>query len=208
MIDINNYREEKSCIYKGEEYLVRDNGAVLRKSRPNKNARKNDNKWTLGFDNQSGYKVFFGSNLRVHIIVATAFLGEQPSKEYIVDHIDTNRQNNRPSNLRWITKEENILNNPISREKIEYLTGVSAEEVMENIEKYRHLLGKTNVSYMRPVNEAEAIAYAINIKKLGKGKRPPINKNPTKLENWIYKIRDPYLKFEMLKQKQVNQENN
>ena len=85
---------------------------------------------------------------------------------------------------------------------------MSAEEFLRNPEKYRHLLGKSNVSYMRPVSEAESIAYAINIKKLGKGKRPPINKNPTKLENWIYKIRDPYVKFEMLKQKQGEQENN
>ena len=36
MADINDYREEKSCIFKGEEYLVRDNGAVLRKSQSNK----------------------------------------------------------------------------------------------------------------------------------------------------------------------------
>jgi hypothetical protein len=29
MVDINDYREEKTCIYKDEEYLVRDNGAVF-----------------------------------------------------------------------------------------------------------------------------------------------------------------------------------
>ena len=40
MVDINDYREEKSCVYKDEEYLVRDNGAVLRKSRPNQKTRK------------------------------------------------------------------------------------------------------------------------------------------------------------------------
>ena len=34
----------------------------------------------------------------VHRIVATAFLGEAPSKNYVVDYIDTNRQNNRPEN--------------------------------------------------------------------------------------------------------------
>ena len=35
------------------------------------------------------------------------------SKEYIVDHIDTNRSNNNAVNLRWATPEENN-NNPIS----------------------------------------------------------------------------------------------
>ncbi|WP_294143305.1 HNH endonuclease signature motif containing protein [uncultured Sanguibacteroides sp.] len=33
---------------------------------------------------------------------------------YVVDHIDTNRQNNRIENLRWLTKLENVLLNPIS----------------------------------------------------------------------------------------------
>ena len=35
----------------------------------------------------------------VHRIVATAFHGEQPSVKHIVDHIDTNRRNNRVENL-------------------------------------------------------------------------------------------------------------
>ena len=200
MADINDYREEKSCIYKGEEYLVRDNGAVLRKSRPNQRTRKHDDMWTFGVKNEdNGYSFFFSSNHRIHQIVATAFHGAPPSKEYIVDHIDTNRQNNRPHNLRWITKEENILNNEITRRKIEYRTGVSAEEFLKNPEKYRDSFKDSNIGHMRPVNEAEEIAYSINIQKLGKGTRPPINKNPSNLENWIYKIRDPYVKMEMWK---------
>ena len=48
MVDINNYGEEKSCVYKDENYLVRDNGAVLRKPRPNQKPRKYDNEWTFG----------------------------------------------------------------------------------------------------------------------------------------------------------------
>lgn len=32
---------------------------------------------------------------RVHIIVAMAFYGAQDTKVYVVDHIDTNRQNNQ-----------------------------------------------------------------------------------------------------------------
>ena len=197
MIDISDYREEKSCVYKGEEYLVRDNGAVLRKSRPNKKARKHDDRWTFGIKNEeNGYSFFFGSNHRIHQIVATAFHGESPSKEYIVDHIDTNRQNNRPSNLRWITREENILSNELTRRKIEFRTGVSAEEFLQAPEKYRASFGKPNVSHMRPVSTPESIAYSINIQKLGKGKRLPINKQPSKLEDWIYSIRDPYVQME------------
>ena len=74
MVDINDYREEKSWTYKDEEYLVRDNGAVLRKSRPNQRERKLDNEWTFGTKNyENGYSFFFGSGHRIHQIVATAF---------------------------------------------------------------------------------------------------------------------------------------
>ena len=67
MVDINDYREEKSCIYKGEEYLVRDNGAVLRKSRPNQRVRKHDNEWTFGIKNYNnggyyGKRIFIAEN--------------------------------------------------------------------------------------------------------------------------------------------------
>ena len=37
-----------------------------------------------------------------------------------IDHIDTNRCNNRKENLRWFTKLENALNNEITRNKIIY----------------------------------------------------------------------------------------
>lgn len=37
---LNDYKEIKDCIYKGETYSVRDNGAVLRHSRIGKRVRK------------------------------------------------------------------------------------------------------------------------------------------------------------------------
>jgi hypothetical protein len=68
---------------------VRDNGAILRKKRPGGLHRKLDNFWTFGTkDANSGYANF--GNHKVHRIVATAFHGEQPTRQHIVDHIDTN----------------------------------------------------------------------------------------------------------------------
>jgi hypothetical protein len=67
----------------------------------------------------------------VHQIVASAFHGPRPSKDHVVDHIDTNRQNNRPDNLRWVTRLENILLNPITCARIVLAYG-SLEAFFEN----------------------------------------------------------------------------
>ena len=101
-----DYTEERECDYKGEHYSVRDNGAIMRHYKGRK--RPSDNIWTFGRkDDSTGYMIFSGE--RVHRIVATAFHGEAPSEQHVVDHIDTNRCNNRPENLRWLTKLENII---------------------------------------------------------------------------------------------------
>jgi len=110
-ISLHDFHREVTCIYNEERYSVRDNGAVLRHSRTGKRLRPADDKWTFGKPNsQNGY-MQIGSD-RVHRIVATAFHGKPPTPEHVVDHIDTNRQNNRPENLRWLTRLENALLNP------------------------------------------------------------------------------------------------
>ena len=109
MIELDDYNEVRECVYKNEHYSVRDNGAVMRHQRIGIRRRKLDYVWSFGIPNpQSGYMEFCGE--RVHRIVATAFHGKAPSDQHVVDHIDTNRQNNRPENLQWLTRLENILN--------------------------------------------------------------------------------------------------
>lgn len=119
--NLNDFGREAECIYKNERYSVRDNGAVLRHPRNNKPIRKYDNRWTFGKPNNNGYMLI--ASEVIHRIVAYAFLGEPPTIQHIVDHLDTNRQNNRPENLRWLTKLENILNNPITLKKIIFHRG-------------------------------------------------------------------------------------
>ncbi|MDG4901411.1 MULTISPECIES: HNH endonuclease [unclassified Mesorhizobium] len=143
---------EKECEvgFKEEVYLVRDNGAVLRRLRPGLRRRKLDEVWTFGTLNRhSGYFEINGHV--VHRIVALAFHGPAPSAGHVVDHIDTNRLNNRPDNLRWVTRLENILLNPITRRKIELAFG-SLEAFFEN--PGAELV--SNWDWMRTVTKEEA----------------------------------------------------
>src|SRR5690606_32966695 len=49
----------------------------------------------------------------VHTLVALAFHGEPPGPigsgwdDWQVEHIDDDKQNNRPGNLEWVTRDEN-----------------------------------------------------------------------------------------------------
>jgi hypothetical protein len=58
------------------------------------------------------------SAMRVHRLVCTAFHGNAPTPEHIVNHKDYNKKNNRPENLEWVSQRENILHSYLIREKV------------------------------------------------------------------------------------------
>ena len=193
MVDINDFEQEKTCTYKDEVYSVRDNGAIMRHIREGKPKRKNDNLWTFGKPNLiSGYLEFAGE--RVHRIVACAFLGDPPTDQHVVDHIDTNRHNNRPDNLRWLTRLENALNNPITRAKIEMICG-SIEAFIQNpsiLHKYESK--DTNFSWMRRVSPEEAkAAYEHWMEWANKTKEDRIPKNGgIGPGDWIFSFKEDH----------------
>lgn len=154
LVDVNDYKEQKDCTYKGERYSVRDNGAVYRHKRKGKRKRPNDNEWTFGKENNSN-PYLLHSGVRVHRIVATAFHGKPDDPKYVVDHIDTNCRNNRPENLRWLSRLENALKNDATRKKIEYHCG-SIEAFLENPSMLHNLELETNIDWMRTVTPEEA----------------------------------------------------
>lgn len=157
---IDVYDEVKECEYKGEKYSVRDNGAIFRYAKGPKK-RKLDEIWTFGFiDLQKGYKLYGGE--AVHRIVATAFLGEPPTDKHVVDHIDTNKQNNRPENLRWVTRLENIILNDKTRQKLEYIFGCKIEEILADMSILRSKDIPPQFSWMREVSKEEAQSCLFN----------------------------------------------
>lgn len=159
-VDINDFKEVKDCIYKGERYSVRDNGEIMRHQREGKRVRQEDGIWTFGKKNKQNGYMYLGAH-RIHIIVATAFYGTNDSKTYVVDHIDTNRCNNRKENLRWITRLENVLLNPTTLKRITFLCGGDIMNFIKDPSCLKDATGTNkDLSWMRTVTAKEAaIAY-------------------------------------------------
>lgn len=179
---IDDFEKEIECTYKGEIYSVRDNGAVMRHSRAGKKPRQTDNIWTFGkYNVKTGYAEIAGE--RVHRIVATAFHGTAPTPQHVVDHIDTNRRNNRPENLRWITKLENILLNPITAKKIELICG-SIEEFLKDPSKLRQNYVDQDFEWMRAVSKEEA---AISLDRMLSWAESDKPSSGGSLGEWIFK---------------------
>ena len=181
------FDREMRCEYKGRIYKVRDNGAIYRLHKKGCRASKCDDIWTFGTKNPSnGYMILSGR--RVHQIVCTAFHGEAPYPNMVVDHIDTNRCNNRPENLRWVTRLENALNNPITRARIENIFG-SIEAFLANpsILRGHERLGP-NFHWMRTVSVEEARASLERLTNWAKEHPKPQGGS---LGEWVFQERKP-----------------
>jgi hypothetical protein len=76
---------------------------------------------SFGSTNGDGYmqKNVNLKKFKVHDLIAGAFLGEKP-ENYDVDHINGNRADNRPSNLRYVTRSENLRGYQKVRGKCQY----------------------------------------------------------------------------------------
>lgn len=187
MINIDDYNEVKDCIYKDEHYSVRDNGAVMRYPREGMRKRKDDNVWTFGKPNsKTGYMEIAGQ--RVHRIVAFAFHGNPPTEQHVVDHIDTNRSNNRPENLRWLTKLENILCNEITRKKVELICGSIEAFLSDPTLLFGYETVDKNFSWMKNVTPEEAKNCLDNWKHWAKTAAPneSYKKEEPHVGDWIF----------------------
>ena len=178
------FDQEVTCTFNGETYRVRDNGTVFRCRKDDGRLRPLDEKWTFGrADKKVGY--MFISSTRVHHIVATAFHGAQPSKGHVVDHIDTNRRNNRPENLRWVTRLENILMNPITVRRLIIKYG-SIENFLSKLGQPSSGQRNQGFEWMRSVSKEEAETTLSHLLEWAKREGSPSGGT---LGEWIYRSR-------------------
>ncbi|MBQ8461201.1 MAG: HNH endonuclease [Bacteroidales bacterium] len=179
------FDREMQCEYKGRRYLARDNGAICRLPKDGGRPSKLDNVWSFGTKNpENGYMMFTG-NIRVHQVVCTAFHGPEPEPHMVVDHIDTNRCNNRPENLRWLTRLENALNNPATRRKIIYHCG-SVEAFMADPSILRTKALPPNIDWMRTVTKEEAANCKKHIQRWAEEDKPKGEPTGQGVGEWIF----------------------
>lgn len=98
--------EQKELIqtkYKG--YFVDNTGNVWSKKRGKVRKLKMSNH--EGYWRVSPYHDGKARSVCVHVLICTAFWGEKPTPLHEVRHLDGNRRNNIPENLRWGTRAEN-----------------------------------------------------------------------------------------------------
>lgn len=184
---LSTYSEVRECDFKERHYSVRDNGAILRHPKNGGRPSRLDNIWTFGTkDERTGYLLYGG--VRVHQIVATAFHGTPADPHMVVDHKDTNRCNNRPENLQWLTRLENILNNPYSRHRIEFLCG-SIEAFLKDPSILRESASEPNTKWMRTVSKEEAAKCLKHLDRWNKEDHPDRQPDNDKkgIGDWIFK---------------------
>lgn len=135
--------------------------------------------------NNSGY-LFVGLNKHnkkhfyVHFLVAKSFIPNLENKQFI-DHINTNKTDNRVENLRWVTREENM-NNPLTKKK------------MSEINR-----GENNPMYGKKLSEEtkKKISESLEgheVSEETKKKISESNKGKVKSENHKNKLRDSHEK--------------
>lgn len=181
-VNLDDFNVLKDCVYKNEHYSVRDNGAVLRHALLERQPRPSDNNWTFGnLNSKTGYLEI--ASVRIHRIVATAFHGEPPTKEHVADHIDTNKQNNRPENLRWVTRLENILLNPITAKRIALVCG-SVEAFLADPARFRDKFQEPSMKWMQTVSIGEA---QISLERLLTWAKSDKHSSGKTLDDWIFK---------------------
>lgn len=98
--------EMRDVVGYGGKYAVSDEGRVYNKLTGN---------WLKGGLTRDGYRIVtlyepdYSKHRKrfVHRLVCEAFHGTPPDSSYEVDHINAIHDDNRPENLRWVTREEN-----------------------------------------------------------------------------------------------------
>ena len=127
---------------------VREDGAVLMP--PRKNIRRFKYVWSFGYPDKDGYlRIKFNYKLyRIHRLVFESFKGAIP-QNFVIDHINRVRHDNRLENLRLAT----ILDNSRNSYRYDRCGELYGAHSRENSAVYQHEYRKANPSLVKNWNK-------------------------------------------------------
>ena len=112
--------------------------------------RQTSNKTLCGSINKAGYVIVTnkrdGTAMRVHRLVMMTFCPIDNPKDYVVDHINGIRSDNRLENLQWVTEKENLQKKIIDRASLQ-------SNLLKIIQKYGY--EKTNELLLEILNKTD-----------------------------------------------------
>lgn len=92
--------------------------------------------------NETGYLTVFTEKglVLVHRLVAYTWLGDKRNEKYTVDHINSNKRDNRVKNLRWVTEEINQAYAQYTQTSAIPVKETEPQPAIEQDERYRMLM--------------------------------------------------------------------
>lgn len=113
----------------GEKWKESINGIIV----SNMGRIRDGDRITYGSLNKRQNRYNFAGK-KVHRLVAEAFV-PNPENKPIVDHIDSNPTNNKASNLRWVSQEENLQNIETHKKIAERMASASRSKELNSLIK-------------------------------------------------------------------------
>ena len=102
-----------------------------------------------------------------HKLIALAFV-PNPDNKSEVDHIDKNKHNDKPSNLRWVDRYDNMANRDVKKDSATQIKGLiwlgnrAKEGRWKSYLQHKHV---RYISYFHPDKKQEAIEWLENKRK-------------------------------------------
>ena len=154
----------KTLQYKGikyDNYLIYSDGRVWSKKTHKFFEKKTDKKgyWRISLRREGEQK-----ELKIHILVAEAFIGARPIG-YTIDHIDGNKNNNDVSNLEYVT---NLVNHTRARKMGLYdvhKTRIKGVDVMDGSSRYWDSIQDAAIELLGEKKKYKQISRCIHGKK-------------------------------------------